>query len=210
MPAPLRFTDAVDVVNTTTFAVFAGVALTHFISESEMVEKYKEKCTSSALQAAFYWSSVCILSSLALRFLLGSKIHLLTTYGQGSHSGIAGFLHDAIFLFVFGVFLIKAAWAKHHLEFGNWLVALLAGAVLWASSTRWLIRNDTGFVSFWLPLDAAQLVITLVVLVPVWRYRSDWPDKARKASAISMLVLAIVYLGVFAIDVIWMINKNSG
>src|SRR5579864_5298792 len=113
MSVPLNFKDAVDVLNTTTFAVFAGFALTHFVSESEMVEEYEKNCPSRGLRTLFYWSSVCMLASLALRFLIGSKIHLLVTYGEGTNGTIGWFLHDAIFLFVFGVILVKVAWAKH-------------------------------------------------------------------------------------------------
>ncbi|HEY6350092.1 MAG TPA: hypothetical protein VI636_11855 [Candidatus Angelobacter sp.] len=206
MPDVLKFKETVDVV-ATTFSVVVGFALTCFLEKSPMVQRYNQEHpdkSDKVVRGIFLFSSAMILISLALRFLIGSKIHLLLTYGSG-HGNVFPFLKDLAFLIFFGVFLVKISWAKDSFQFMRGLTGFLVLVLLWGLITL-IFWGDRHFALPWVIMDSIQLAITcggLVLLTLVRRVLVRHPS----ILPYTMLLLATLYAVIFGWDLKWIIEK---
>src|SRR5438270_4212008 len=102
------------------FTVVVGVALERFLKDHAVVIQEKYQGWRHEL---FYWSALTILITLAIRFLVGSYIHLHFTYAEvPTLKTVLRFLKDLFFLFVFGTFLVRAALALTSKSFIFWIM----------------------------------------------------------------------------------------
>jgi hypothetical protein len=159
------------------------------------------------LRTLFYWTSLTILCSLAIRFLVGSDFHLRYLYLQPKHSlsivDIRWFLKDLAFLLAFGVFLVRAALSQTPTSFLMWLIRFLAVAVLWCLlemvlSHFWPLHAYVG--KPWLAINSAELVTTFIAMLVI-RKRVKWCPSA-------FTVLAICYVIGFCFDLQFIIEGH--
>ncbi len=183
------------------FVVVVGVALHSFLVE----EKAWLKPYENRLRVTMDWACLTILSSLALRFCIGSDAQLRSAYLRGTYGAwdLAWFNFDLLFLLAYGVFLVKAARSHCLVDFVDWLMRLLGAAVLWnvVEMMRSLIRSCslTNYIGRpWLYLNASLLVLTFLAR---WRLK-----KSTSHAPQMMAALAFFYAVAFCLDDGWVIQ----
>jgi hypothetical protein len=186
------------------FAVVVGVALERFVTEPPMSDPGPEKPWLDAnrrwLRVLFYWSSLTVLASLTLRFLVGSGAHLQQAYVhpyaqvQQVEADLPWFFKDLAFLLFFGVSLVKVALSKNPVDFALWLIRFLGAGLLWSAIEiwRWWPQHDYPG-SNWLCINLSQLALTLLALWPL-KQKPEW-------SSYVLAALALSYATIFGIDV---------
>ena len=182
------------------FTVVVGVALERFLKDHLVVAEQKYEGWRHEL---CYWSALTILITLAIRFLIGSYIHLHVTYVDApTPKVLLRFLKDLFFLFAFGTFLVRAAIAKHFSSFMYWIMLFSAAGVAW--SVIEVITRSYHLAWAWLLINLLQCVVTFVC----WKYVGSRPDALRGIPAI-FAVLVIMFAGLFCLD-LWQIIIGSG
>jgi hypothetical protein len=149
------------------FGVVVGLALTRFLTSSQMIKGHIHVLKNSInarkfirIRASlFYWSSLMILSSIILRFYIGSTAHLHDTYQVNAALTLKDmvlFLKDLFALIVFGILLVKMALSLNPREFLHWLIWFFRLCILWCLAE---IFTRGGFLAkWWLLLNLFQLL----------------------------------------------------
>jgi hypothetical protein len=195
------------------FDVVVGVALERFLKDFRWVllrevrifVKARAKANPGAhrwshpIFEVLYWASLTLLVSLALRFAIGSEVHLKHTYLE-SPGPLSLFLKDLVFLVLFGVLLVRAALSKQLSEFMLWLTTFLVVGILWS----WIeiaTSAQSPFGCWWLLVNSVQLALTVVG----WLWVHWKPGHAPQMLAI----LAVCYVVIFCFDVKRMIQTSE-
>jgi len=182
------------------FTVVVGVALERFLKDHSVVAEQKYQGWRHEL---CYWSALTILITLAIRFLVGSYIHLHVTYVDTPTIKILlRFLKDLFFLFAFGTFLVRAALAERFRSFMYWIMMFSGAGVAW--SIIEVITRPNHLAWAWLLINLFQFVVTFAC----WKYVDSRPDILRGMPAI-FAVLVIMFAGLFCVD-LWQIIIGSG
>jgi len=200
MQSSLSFGDPVTAV-VATFGVVVGVALERFLTESEMVGSYEKTCPNRWLRWLFFWSSLTMLASLILRFMMGAAVQLRAEYVE-NQAHMPRFIKDEAFLIVFGVLLVKVGLSKEALGFMRSLIWFFVVAVVW-SLIAMASGTDAGLARFWLEINAIQLVVTAVCRRLLVKKPGFVPQ------AMFLCFLAICYLTIFCFDLRMICNKAN-
>jgi hypothetical protein len=191
----LDFSQAVSMV-LTTFGVLVAVSIADFFDETK--NKLPDDVRS--------WA-ILVLLALLLRYIIGSAVHLNRTYNPPaadyahSHSTLM-FLKDIGFLIAFGVVAIQITHSVKFFHFFQQSAIFVSISLLWSITDaiiHWLglAHNEKEFYLIWMPIDAAQLLFTL--LVYSWFHEPHFVAK----------VLAVVYMLFFFGDLVLMIRVNA-
>src|SRR5215469_7385000 len=88
------------------FSVVVGVAVTRFFQEPRLVDaqSFDDLKYPDFYRELFYWSVLTVLITMAIRFLVGSRVHLYMAYVPPSNTDsltrtLWRFLKDLLFLF---------------------------------------------------------------------------------------------------------------
>jgi hypothetical protein len=189
----LNFADPVRAV-LAIFGVVVGVALEFFIRKP--LEGEEKNLPKGLVRDVVYFSAFTALVSLALRFVIGSEIHLNHTYvAHGTPEDYLKFLRDICFLVLFGALLVKVALSKDLREFTSWLIKFFLACIAWS-----LIEcPKTEFGRWWLGLNLLQLVITLA-FGGLMKWFVDKKTNPGPYKAILAALLAAFYFAIFSFD----------
>jgi hypothetical protein len=189
------------------FAVVVGVAIERFLTESSLfTEPYCTKPWLNGqkrwLRVLFCWACLTILTSLALRFLVGSEHEMHAAYK--SVQGVVPiywFFEDLAFLLVFGVFLVKTALSTKPEDFVLWLIRFFVAAIIWSliDFVHLRMHDPTGI--WWFGVNLIQLLLAVAVF---FHSRSE-PKKV----PIFFAFLAVCYATLFGADVLILVANGS-
>jgi len=189
------------------FVAVVAVALERFYKDRKLVEAqnfeaalcprylFRWRCDE-----VFYWSVLTVLVSLAIRFLIGSAVHLHSTIEE-SHGPVRDFLWDILWLFVFGSFIVRAALAQTTREFSKWLISFSVAGILWSLIA--ILVSPCGALTYrlgrgWLAINGAQFIATFLL----WRTSGEEPKPENRISRVrGMFALAFVFGVLFVFDV---------
>jgi hypothetical protein len=195
------------------FDVVIGVALERSLKDNRMVERALylfEKTRPKKpgdnghgrhifIFELLYWASLAVLVSLALRFAIGSEVHLRHTYLE-THGSLPAFLKDLVFLVFFGVLLVRAAFSARLAEFMLWLTAFLVLGIIW-SLLDIAISSVAPFGCRWLLVNSFQLALTLLGWL--------WVHRKPGHAPYMLTILAVGYIAIFCFDVMQMIEASG-
>ena len=179
------------------FSVVVGAALETFLKHHPTVREQRFQGWRHEL---FYWSALTFLITLAIRFLVGSAVHLHFTYVDTS-GPFRWFLKDLFFLFVFGAFLVRAALAVPFRSFVFWLMMFSGTSFVWSGIE--LLTRPGPLARSWCWIDGFQLIVTLAC----WWFVPQEPGARRNIPILSILV--VVFAVLFCVD-LWHILVGSG
>ena len=189
-----------------TFIVICGVAVTQFFSGGTVIDTDPAFRTEKGKPPDRYrpWYVICyvlaliVLVTLVLRLLVGSHAQLVQAYNR--HADIPSFhrfVVDISFLMFFGAFLVGAAQSKSVRAFMGWLALTSAAGAGWSFIALW--RGDSDLPSWWLKVNFAQFVLTVVL--SLWCQPLDAPPGSGKTAARCALILAGVwFMIIFVFD----------
>jgi hypothetical protein len=194
------------------FSVVVGVALERLLTTEawDIASGYKGKQLE-----VFYWLVLTIGVPLAIRFLIGSYVHLHMTYAEFSREWTTFFclLKDLIFLFVFGAFLVRMSFSKTKEEFLTWILIFSCADVLWCAIEVIIRYGNPRYGHPGERIAWSWLVIGLILFaVTALSRRSLQPEQVPESLSRNFNIfffLAIVSLIVFAFD-LWGILIGSG
>jgi len=181
------------------FGAVVAVALERFLTESPMVAAFRSNPGNGPWRRElFYWSSLTVLVSLSLRFLIGSAVQLDGTYVKQNltSSPYLRFFKDLAFLVTFGVFLVRASMSSDVSEFARWLTWFFVVAIIWCL-VYWIECRCIGAAAElrrWLPINTLQLAMTLLFWWLV-KVNQNQPEPCLLAG------LAVSYAIIFGFDV---------
>lgn len=138
------------------FAVMIGISLSRFLIAYNLPnDKW------------VYWSSFAALTSLLLRYFMGTGNHVKQTYKGDPKQSPWMFLKDLLFLIIFGYFVIRISLADSLYQFMSHSNYLLASAVLWAFVDI-VVRKKKGepieLPLHWLLVNSIALAFTFCMM----------------------------------------------
>jgi hypothetical protein len=185
------------------FAVVVGVALERLLTEEawKIASGYEGK-----IKETFYWLVLIIGITLAIRFLIGSYVHLHMTYWEvRTWRKVLGLFKDLIVLFAFGAFLVRMSFSDTREEFLRWILIFSVADVLWSACEIMIRRGGPGeYIAWgWLVIGLIQFAVTALS----WRFLQPQQGSPRNFNI--FIFLAIVSLVMFGAD-LWQILIGSG
>lgn len=188
------------------FVVICGFAVTQFFTGGTVVDTdpafrtahCPDKPERNTRYVVSYVLALIIVVTLSLRFLIGSRVHMMQEYGeQIPVKSFSQFVTDVSFLMFFGAFLVGVAQAKSVRAFMGWLAILSAAGVVWSFIA--LPRSHFELAQWWLLVNAGQLV--LAAGLSLWcRPISVAPGTGRKPASWALAIAGICFMVIFALD----------
>jgi len=191
------------------FSVVVGAALTRFFVEPRVVDaqNFRAWKRCNFVRELFYWSVLTVLITLAIRFLVGSGVHLRMTYKDIQEflpANMRRFLKDLFFLFAFGAFLVRAALSKEVRSFARWLMLFSTTGCIW-SSVEYLFysQHPDPLAGGWFFINTFQLVTTAIC----WQLA---PKEQENKSGLAIVVsLMVIFSVIFCIDLAHILNSST-
>jgi hypothetical protein len=195
------------------FDVVVGVALERFLKDDRMVDFARDQFQTARVKRighnarrwdrliweTLYWASLVVLVSLALRFAIGSEVHMKHTYVEAKGS-VSLFLKDLGFLVLFGVLLVRAALSPKLADFMLWLTTFLVVGMVW-SWVEIVTLARSPFGSWWLLINSLQLALTILGW---W-----WVHRKPGHAPYMLAILAVCYAAIFCFDVEQLIETSG-
>jgi len=195
------------------FDVVVGIAFERFLKDDRMIHaalrhfvKFRANkgvgpsmLAKKSIYEILYWASFLLLVTLALRFAIGSEVHLKHSY-QDMQGSVGQFVKDLAFLVLFGVFLVRAALSAKLTDLLWWLTMFLGTGAIW-SLVEILSRPTSWFGCWWLFVNLLQLALTLIV----WWSLCRWPHHA----SFILVLLAVCFAVLFYVDVKQLIEMSG-
>jgi len=188
-----------------TFLVVVGVAVERFLTGYPLGKNdpsFRDPVHPTVIVRDWryvmcYITSLVILVSVVIRFLLGSDAQLRNAYVEHAFGPpqVHSFVRDVVFLMFFGAFLVGAALSKTVSKFMAWLALSSGVGAVW-SWIEVLVRPDTPYAWWWLEVNSKQFVVTLSCFLLLWRARS-----ARTTVPYVLGLLTVWYAVIFPIDI---------
>lgn len=186
------------------FAVYTGVVLTYFVrdylfSDDNMAQIFG---FSAWAHHPGSWVAVAV-TTLLLRYVIGSAVHLNKTYVPAVARRIDGLVIteiktykstsvcwlyiDLLFLIVFGILGILMTRATGSIESIGWHAIYIMGAgVLWSAIAMALRPGDRKIGALWFAIDVVQIVLTYALVIA-----ASWDDLSR---AVCFGILYVIFL----------------
>jgi hypothetical protein len=192
------------------FSVVAGAALERLFNDQPLV---KEENYQHPRDEVFYWLVLTIVITVAIRFLVGSYVHLHMTYTTSAILWPPGplhvrlwsfslFLRDLFFLFAFGAFLVRIVLSKTCERFMWWIMLFTAADIIWCVCE--LITHRSQPLAWgWFEIGIFQFLVAIIG----WRLLE--PKKASIRNLKVFVFLAIIFAVIFCVD-LWQILVGSG
>jgi hypothetical protein len=172
------------------FNVIVGVALARFLRDQPLVVESEYEGERREL---LYWSTLIIMVTLAIRFLVGSYVHLHMSYAKPpTPHDFHLFLKDLFFLFAFGAFLVRTSFSTTCRDFLRWIMIFSITDVVWC----WIeIKYRPEPLAWnWMWIGLVQLAITSIC----WMFLLRVKQSSRNLGIFAFLV--IVFVALFWID----------
>jgi hypothetical protein len=190
------------------FSVVVGVALERFLTDQKLVDAsgYEKK-----RREVFYWIVLTIMITLAVRFLVGSYIHLHITYTLAlTPKTFLYFFKDLLFLFAFGAFLVRMAFSESCKDFLGWIIVFSLADVFWSGLQLIIgifdleVQKTSGPLALsWLGIGLCQLLIISIC------HRFVTTEKKSPRNFRIFVFLLIIFVVIFGCD-LWAILMGSG
>ena len=191
------------------FSVVVGAALTRFFADPRVVDAQKfndwEK-HRDFIRELFYWSVLTILITLAIRFLVGSGVHLRMIYKdiqEFSLHTVLRFLKDLFFLFVFGAFLVRAVLSNEVRSFARWL-ALFSGTGCFWSGFEYLYysAHPDPLAGIWFLINLFQFAITITC----WQLAPKGEETKRCLGIVVSIM--VIFVVIFCLDLAHILKSS--
>jgi len=161
-----------------------------------------------------YGSSLAVIVTLVLRFLLGSDLHLRNAYlHNAGKQNINQFAVDIAVLMFFGTCIVGAALAESIQRFAWWLALCSAAGALWSwqALSRPDVQDLRDLVRWWFQINSVQCGIAFCLGVVCWYlgksrsrklffWRFKKPETKQKIMIWGVVILALWYLAIFPFD----------
>jgi hypothetical protein len=158
---------------------------------------------SYLVSKSWYWicyaSSLAVIVTLVLRFLLGADLHLRNAYvgKQDLHN----FAWDILALMCFGAFIVGASLAKYVRHFAWWLASCAGVGIIWSALAlrRPGPHSLDDLIWWWLEINSIQLAVALSLGLLCWRHRKR-ELKNKKYVIGGLFLLSLAYMVIFPFD----------
>jgi len=155
-----------------------------------------------------YWAVLTVLVSLGIRFLIGSAVHLHASFVDNPGL-VRDFMWHVLWLFIFGSFIVRSAFAESVREFSKWLTWFAVAGISWslvAIATHSLPKDGSAQVSpsdamtrklamGWLIINGLQFVATF----SLWKLSKNEPTGTNQ-QVNRLVVLAVAFGLLFIAD----------
>jgi hypothetical protein len=184
------------------FSVVVGAALTRFFADPRVVDAQKFNDWENhrhLIRELFYWSVLTILITLAIRFLVGSGVHLRMTYNReildSLHRTVFRFLKDLFFLFAFGAFLVRGVLANKVRSFARWLTLFSCTGCFWSVVEYfYYTQHPDPFAKIWFFINLFQFAATSIC----WQLAPKGEETKRCLWIVVSLM--VIFVIIFCID----------